>query len=366
MLLTVEQYDSAERAGKRQLSNRFLEAFQPVHFEKVGYPTRIENGMEVMRFLDSMHDGRLKRYCEKEHYAPTYEEFEMIKDLTDSIYQMSKSKYGKGVIVKAPMLSSMNVLRRLRILTYNRVEGGCLPTIFEIGGGSGILGAMSHKAGYPYISTDITQSFYLTQNNLWATLFPDCVQEHIDSVPSFNTVHPGQMVHIPYWKLWELRNSELEADIMVANHCLSEMHDRSLRFYLQYGKRLMRNSRYKLFAAQNSGAIGYGSGDVEYLLRTFDEMGYALLYSQEDFVVFCLKDKQDISPVKTVYARKYGFPVCENVKDKTAALFYAADREMKSTATVSLEELEKYFYSLDTDIDSPDEEFIHYCNYERA
>lgn len=242
------------------------------------------------------------------------------------------------------------------------------PTIFEIGGGNGILGVMLHDSGYRYISTDITQAFYITQNNLWEGLYPDSVEECTGSVDGLNEIAPGKMMHIPYWKLWELRNSDLEADIIVSNHNLAEMHERSLRFYLQYAKQLMRNSKHKLFVAQ---APGYtGMRKVDYILRTFDEMGFALLYSEREFIVFALKDKKQIMPVHfgdLMRKESYqdAFPICGNPLDKTASMLYMAEQDVRDEKKVPLQEIEEYFKSLDENVDSPDEEFVHYCGYMR-
>ena len=93
---------------------------------------------------------------------PTEEEFQRIKDFGNKIFDYTSESYNNGIVVKAPLLSSANAVRKIKALT----NPNNVPTIFEIGGGSGILGAMLYKEGYSYISTDITQAFYITQNNL--------------------------------------------------------------------------------------------------------------------------------------------------------------------------------------------------------
>ena len=60
MFLTVEKYNSEEKEGRKHLPNRFMEAFKPITFERLGYPARIESEDEVYKFFDSMHDGRLR------------------------------------------------------------------------------------------------------------------------------------------------------------------------------------------------------------------------------------------------------------------------------------------------------------------
>lgn len=363
MFLSVNEYNIKEKEGKQALSNRFIEAFQPELFEKIGFPTRIEDEKEVYKFLDSMHDGRLARYYGSYNfvYAPTYEEYEMMKIMAKDIYQLTEKRYAKGILVKAPLLASMNIFRKIKY-----IEEETLPTVFEIGGGNGVLGALLHRSGHKYISTDITQAFYLTQNNLWEGLESDCVMECMDSLENLNDTEKYKMIHIPYWKLWELRNSDLEADIMVSNHNLAEMHERALRFYLQYAKQLMRNSEYKLFIAQAPGSVRFRN--VDYLLRTFSEMGFELLYSERYFIIFALRDKKEIIPVHIGdLMRKENFedafPVCGNPLDKTVETIYIGEQKVRNKTKVSLQEIKEFYLSLDKNIDSPDEEFIHYCGF---
>ena len=82
MRLSLEKYKALEREGKKHLPNRFLEAFQPEVFNKVGFPTQIDDESEVVRFLDTMHDGRLKHYYVNLAMAPDAKEFEAIQKLS--------------------------------------------------------------------------------------------------------------------------------------------------------------------------------------------------------------------------------------------------------------------------------------------
>lgn len=369
MFLTVEQYNTYEEEGRQNVPNKFLEAFQSENFETVGFPSRIRNSKEIYKFLDSMHDGRLRFYYEDKNLAcaPTYEEFETIKTLSKDIYDFSAETYGRGVVVKAPILAMSKVCRKIKALSELNVCEENMPTIFEIGAGNGVLGIMLHRLGYKYISTDVTQAFYLEQNNLWEGLDPDCVMECFDCIDNLKDIDKDKMIHIPYWKLWELRNTNLEADIVVSNDNLLEMTEMALRFYLQYSKQLMRNSEYKLFVAWHPGSALLRQ--VDYLLPLFDEMGYALLYSERFFVVFALKDKKQILPahIGDIMAREHyrkAFPVWGNPLDKTAAMIYKANQKAHDEPKVPLAEIEKYFYSLDKNPDTEDEEFIHYCGYE--
>ena len=196
--------------------------------------------------------------------------------------------------------------------------------------------------GYRYVSTDITQAFYITQNHLWEGLFPGAVKECTDSLFGLNK-YENNMVHIPYWKLWDLKDSDLEADIIVANHCLAEMHERSLRFYLQYGKQLLRNSKYKLLFAQATGYTLIRSWD--FVMNCFNQAGYELVYRDHMNFCFCLRDMPN--------------------PQRVAQLLVNDFERMKTTPVIPFGELNNRFLSIDKNIDTPDEEFVHYIGLEK-
>lgn len=371
-ILTSRSYDEYERAGREQLPNRYLEAFQPVTFDTLGYPSRLADEKGIYRYLDSMHDCRLRHYYyECYGYRPTLYDFEKIKSLASRIHTVSKELTGHSIVVKAPLLSSLYALRRLRLIAppSERI------TVMELGGGAGILAAMLHEEGYRYISTDVTQAFYLTQNNLWNALYPGQVHECLDGEFGLDGVAPEAMVHIPWWKLWEMRKSDLQADIIIANHCLCEMHPHSLRFYLKWGKHLMRNSCYKLLLAQGPGTLMFR--DMDYLFGMFKQCRYSVLYANTEYIVACSDDKDDYSPLpwqdvfRTEDDKKNGHWISQalvnnvNESDPTVAKLLAGEQQVKRQEKVSYMELEAFFHSLEAYYDSPDEEFVHFCGMDR-
>lgn len=367
--MRVVEYDRLEKEGKKELSCRFLEAFCPEFYENLGFPVRIQKDDELWKYVDSQHDGRVGVYYGY-GWAPTYDEVELIKELVVDVYNWAKNMYGKEILVKSPILSSNYALRCINILDSIVQGGGDKPTIMELGAGSGMLGAMLVKSGYKYIATDVTQAFYLEQNALWNGLFPEKVYEYVDVKENANTIKENKIVHIPYWKLWQMRNNTLDVDIMMGNHNLAEMHPYALRFYLQWGKQLMRNSKYKLFVAQSFGALTRRT--MEDVFMTFREMGYELLYSSDWFTIFCVGDKEGIVPVphlsisglfKECYGGNERSPRCNNEQDKLARKFESERQRYWKMDKVEQGELEQFFHSVSEQYDSPDEEFMHYCGY---
>ena len=95
--------------------------------------------------------------------------------------------------------SSINSLRIIRKIC-DGLESSDVD-VFEIGAGSGYLGAFLIKLGYRYTSMDNTQNFYLWQNRLYNML---CKQSgelnewaHINKIVREN----GRVNHIPWWNI---------------------------------------------------------------------------------------------------------------------------------------------------------------------
>lgn len=233
---------------------------------------------------------------------------------------------------------------------------------------------MLNREGYEYASTDITQAFYLLQNRLMENVCEGSAEECLESVLTLHERQtPNSMLHIPWWKIWELRDSDLEADIIVANHNLLEMHERALRFYLQYGKRLMRNSRYHLLVAQ-----GLGSGALrspKYLMALLLEYDYRLVYTNGIDYVFQWKEKEvrrESLDERHNWGRRIWRRIVKPNEKKATGYenenekFEELEEESKRNKKVSLQEVQEWFVSLGGgQCDSPDEEFIHYIGLNR-
>ena len=154
---------------------------------------------------------------------PLYEQFELLKKTTKDIYDYTKKNCGRKFLVKAPMISSICEKR----LINSALNSDGSNTVFEIGGGSGTLGCVLLEDNHRYVATDVTQSFYILQSRMYEYISKNDICELVTD--PLNT--KSQCIHIPYWKLWELRYEQIPIDIVVSNHALLEMSQNSLRFY---------------------------------------------------------------------------------------------------------------------------------------
>jgi hypothetical protein len=136
-------------------------------------------------------------------------------------------------------------------------------TIFEIGPGSGYLGAMLIAAGHRYLSSDIAQGFYLWQSHLGRTLAGhDFVEGALQ--PSYPYPTGARVVHMPWWHYATLYRSAPvpEVDIVVSDHALGEMHPYAMRYSAQLIQMMLRSSPIGLMMFESIGEPRFHSQDA--------------------------------------------------------------------------------------------------------
>lgn len=370
MELSIEKYDESEKVGRIKLPNRFIRAFRGQCFENGGFPTRVYFEEELHRYIDSMHANSFETYYKKLCEGITSEEFELLKKCTEDVMTMTKKLYSKTFVVKSPMIAAICQRRILKSVIGEDKN----KRVFEIGGGSGILGALLIEDGIKYAATDITQAFYLIQNRIY-----DYIQKgDLNELVIEDLKEDSRVIHIPYWKLWECRSNPIDADIIMANHAFLEMSQNSIRFYLNYFKKTLE---------KNDGAIVFQGGgwrvnqNMIDLIELFEDYGYKLQYfdHSKEIVGFSthgpsLKN-QVISELKKLLKRKKEtekiYSLGENLlsrlpKDKifiTGDLGKKINSNLKKYYTmkkVDINEVIKFYDSLEISCLSPDDEFSEY------
>ena len=369
-MLSIDEYNKNELIGKENLSNRFIKAFRPILFDRGGFPTEVYNEQELVRFIDSMHAYSFDRHYNELCEGITEKEFQLLKKCTESIYDVTKNKYNKDFLVKAPMIASI-CEKRIIEAALGDVDDR---RIFEIGGGSGTLGSLLLSDGYNYSATDVTQAFYLIQNRLF-----DYITNHnTNELVNEDLDDTSKCIHIPYWKLWEMRNNPIDMDLVVSNHALLEMNPNALRFYLNFCKKAMENKE-GLFVFQGGGwRINQNLID---LIELFDDYGFNLKYfdHSKEIAAFSLIEgsiKKDVLiALKELlkndkdFTKIYGLGLNINSRLKKDDIFFCDElgnrmndrfNEIAKTDKVSIERVNEYYDSLCYDDISPDEEFSDY------
>ena len=371
MSLSIDEYNKQECKGKIMLSNRFIRAFKPKLFEAGGFPTTVQVEDELIRYIDSMHAYSFDTHYNKLCGGITREEFELLKKCTYDIYELTKKTYRGEFLVKAPMIASI-CEKRIIEAALGTIEN---KRVFEIGGGSGTLGCLLLEDGIKYAATDVTQAFYLIQNRLFNHICRNSINELVNEELNNNS----RCIHIPYWKLWEMRNSPIETDLVVSNHALLEMSPNSLRFYLNFCRKALEKSEEGIFVFQGGGwRIDQNLID---LINLFEEYGYYLKYfdHSKEIAGFSLQPgsiKQDVVKalknllngdveIEKIYA--LGNHILERLNSKEI-YFTGTLGEMMNDKFEKIKKMEKIdietvksFYSQFGDLKmSPDDEFGEY------
>jgi hypothetical protein len=285
--LNPAEYDRAELEGAENLPNRIIECSQTEAFTLLGYPTRVHSVQAVWRFADVMQEGRLRQtFLDYLGDRITMDEFEICREIVKIVWKLSSENYTRPVLARDCLARALVVFRHIQYLFPKGT------TILEIGGGSGYLGALLVLAGYRYISTDICQGFYLFQNHLLQACTSgrliELVTEERD-VSDIGEIPAGSALHIPWWK-WTRNYPKfsLAADVVSANHCLCEMHPRSMAYNVKVAAAMMR-------AAGENSVFIFESWGWEYhptwtVAKAFAENGLGVGYIDPTIAAFVAAD----------------------------------------------------------------------------
>ena len=288
--LSVAEYDQAEQSAIATTSNRAIEAFQPFTFLKIGYPDRVRQEAELFKYIDVMHENEFEGHISEQLGGISEPEFELVRRLTSLVCDFSEANFGKKSIPRATMLGALNVFRHIQY-----IFGEARPPVFEIGPGSGYLGAMLILEGYPYLATEVSQAFYLYQSHLWNYISGGKLLElaHPNhSVEEFAMPPPGGGVHIPWWELVRLRPELIpDFDVVTCNRVLCEMHGQSLNFIMKITKAAMRgHDTPKAFVFNGWGsAIGTPAHSVT---QAFYGAGFGLVHYDPQITVMAPQDME--------------------------------------------------------------------------
>ena len=202
----VAHYDADEAAALLRLPNRAIEACVPAAFHHTDYPTRVTHKSALWRYADTMHDRRARKIFDKLG-GLTVLELSLLAAITSRVSAVTAS-FGHTIIpINAPLAG----LFAYRMVKSYYASG----TVFEIGPGSGYLGAFLLRDGFDYRSTDITQAFHLWQNEFFGT------------------------PQMPWWEWIDHKRPDFPVDVMVCNHALNEMRESALRYLIVRAERML-------------------------------------------------------------------------------------------------------------------------------
>lgn len=234
-IFTPQSYDAAESEAMKRLPNRVIEAARAVAFQAVGYPTRVASVEELWRYADAMQEHRLRGTFDAIG-GLTEGEFELVSQVTKVVADLTQTLCRHRVVPGASLMAAVPVYRAVKLHLRN---GG---SVFELGPGSGYVGALLAADGYRYSSSDVAQAFFLWQGHL------------------LRAVRPGiENFQYPWWE-WMTLASPPAFDVFTANHMLNEMHGHSLIYTGRTAKQML--GERGVFLVENFGSTLLRANDV--------------------------------------------------------------------------------------------------------
>lgn len=253
MLITIDKYNSEEQKSRKSLPNRAIESFAPVTFLQFNYPVTVFEETELIRYADAMHEFKINKYYTPE-FKCSADEANLIKMVCEKTGELTHTRFGRKV---KPWVSPLAALKMFRAITAlsgfaNRsgLANGNL-SVFEIGPGSGFLGAFLISSGYRYGSMDNTQAFYLWQNRLYDYLAGD---EFNELALEDRDAGLRRVMHIPWWLYCKLPSEKkFQFDVICCEAALGEMNKIALRYLLGISRQMLSSSAAPLFVFDSIG-----------------------------------------------------------------------------------------------------------------
>lgn len=239
----------------------------------------------LARFVDVMHEGRAEATFRDFLEAVTDDEMRLLQVVTRAICENSEEVYGQRRIATGSLLRALVIVRSIRALYPEKKR-----LIFEIGHGSGYVGALLAADGYAYASTDIAQAFYLHQNHLLNRLCPGGVIELAEggAFSEIKSVKPGTALHIPWWEFYKAKPaSALEVDAVTCNHALAEMHPNSLSYVIRFARDMLKKADGSFVFE------GWGSTvktPIWAVSKRFSDLGYVIAHNNVTGSVYVPED----------------------------------------------------------------------------
>lgn len=252
--LSPAAYDRFEVDGGRYLPIQFIRAFRPLTFEQTGFPTRISDTAEILRYADWNVEGSIPRLFERgatyRHIcyvnAFTSDEWAIMAALTRSVARLTAKRCGRAV---RPLTTAMMALTPFRIIQQVAAASGGGPmTVFEVGPGMAYLGPLLASKGHRYRCFDVTQAFCLWQHHMLRWTAGHHFAEMTGQPPGEPIPDDKLVVNLPWWTYPRfLEQSPIRADFVYSNANLGEMTADARRCVLEVSLAMLRDSPLGLF-----------------------------------------------------------------------------------------------------------------------
>jgi len=225
----INNYDLNEDKSFRRYPMDLTNAFAPITFLKYGFQTDIKNDDELWKFIDTQHAGRYFANLSLLNGGLTQSEFELFQKAVDICIKFTKTMNKESI----PLMALTRSFLSYRAINSFYKSLNKIPSVLEIGPGSGYLGLLCGISGWRYSSFDNTKSLTVYQNALWnfAGLKVKFAEEKVYYSDS-------DFLQIPWWVWCDRESIVPKREFIVANHVILEMSPLALNFTIKRIKNL--------------------------------------------------------------------------------------------------------------------------------
>jgi hypothetical protein len=284
MILTIQEYDAAEQEAKCGLSFTELMAFSPRTFENLGFPHRVQDERELVRYADWNRDAENQEYFKPAHFMSgpavwteyTLDEVAAMDRVRDQAVEVTR-KLGRAIRPLCGPFAQLGLFRILCAITANNLSS---LRVFEVGPGTGYLGALLINNGVGFYSfTDNAQALFLWQSRMLAEV---------------GRLESG----IPWWQF--VRGENLSpVDVVISNANLAEMTPSALKIVAHRARHMLGGSVIGLLLFTN---VGYQSQNTnEGVMSALGNAGFRCVFDRlfRGYIVDGHQLPFDVGPLQT-------------------------------------------------------------------
>jgi SAM-dependent methyltransferase len=291
-MLDVQTYRANELLAKSMVPHwRIAQTHNLDHFERAGFPVRIDSVRELGPIFDTMQENRFANYM-SELGGLSDAEYDMtLAACRDAvIFQMTYLPHREPVLPISTLLSALALYKKLCGVSET------FKSVLEIGPGCGYLSFFlkHHRTLTNYSQIEACESFYILQNLINIHCFAHRCDERalphestrgIDVFAQEGPVtelsskvrlkgHSPCCHHYPWWRIGELVSQDRRFDLVTSNANLLEFNPAALDDYLAVIQRVL--SPAGALVVQCTGFPAQGTD--EQLLDKMHAKGFAPLF----------------------------------------------------------------------------------------
>lgn len=281
----LDNYRKSEVVGLGYLSADHVRAAYPLTFLMHGYPTRIQNRLDILKYVDTMQELSDLNYFLNQLFVSDEEKLR-IQNFEKIVGSATLNSLKVRVDPWIGPLATLPVARAVQVLS--KIKNRRTLNILEIGSGSGYLTAHLANMGHRIWATDITEGFYLWQSLFWKSLCKYNFFEGQNLRPFQTLSHIDHMlVHIPWWVFFSCYASELPLfDVVICDHAFGEMYPYGYKYVVSMIRKLSLLNQEVCVLYESFGEPRYQS--PEHLASDLASFGFTQV-KVDPFTLHCKK-----------------------------------------------------------------------------